>query len=148
MCSLRFFQLVSPQYTLQKYSIWSARKGHDIEFSLAQILAESTDVLHRISYAHNTEIKAFIHMQSIDTDPMTPQQAGDQIRGLDVRLTTFNLLAPCYKRMHAAIVPPEAEMVGTGLLAAEAKSRRISRESEFTELWRERAIETVSREGY
>lgn len=74
---------------------------------------------------------------------MVPPQANEQQRGLDLRLTTFNLLAPCYKRMHADVVPPGTEVAATGLLAAEAKSRRTSRESEFTELWRERAIQTV-----
>lgn len=65
-------------------------------------------------------------------------------RDLDVRLTTFNLLAPCYKRMHAEVMPAGTEIAVSGLLASEAKSRRTSRESEFTELWKERALQTVS----
>ncbi|CAM9336592.1 unnamed protein product, partial [Hapterophycus canaliculatus] len=43
---------------------------------------------------------------------------------MDFRLTTFNLLAPCYKRMH--------------------DRERTARESEFDGVWRERALETVS----
>lgn len=64
-------------------------------------------------------------------------------RGLDLRLTTFNLLAPCYKRMHPEALP--SGVVGNGLLAGQAKaSTRTSRESEFADLWRQRAVETVN----
>ncbi|CAN0287188.1 unnamed protein product [Laminaria digitata] len=66
-------------------------------------------------------------------------------RGLNLRLTTFNLLAPCYKRMHT-VEPPLAAGIadaGTGLLARRAKTERTARESEFAGLWRERAMETV-----
>lgn len=70
-------------------------------------------------------------------------------RGLDLRLTTFNLLAPCYKRMHALEAPVAAGIAdaGTGLLAMRAKTERTARESEFAGLWRERALETVRRGG-
>jgi len=64
-------------------------------------------------------------------------------RGMDFRLTTFNLLAPCYKRMHSE-APPIAE-TATGLLANQnrARAKRTARESEFDHVWRERALETV-----
>lgn len=67
---------------------------------------------------------------------------------MDFRLTTFNLLAPCYKRMHSEAVPVAAigeAGTGTGLLANRARTQRTARESEFNDVWRERALETVSR---
>lgn len=72
------------------------------------------------------------------------QMADD--RGLDFRLTTFNLLAPCYKRMHAGALPPAlSESARSGLLAGQATvSHRTARESEFADVWRQRAVETVS----
>ncbi|CAM9169928.1 unnamed protein product [Ectocarpus sp. 4 AP-2014] len=63
-------------------------------------------------------------------------------RGMEFRLTTFNLLAPCYKRMHSEVSTPVGG-VGTGLLANRAKGQRTARESEFDGVWRERALETV-----
>lgn len=73
---------------------------------------------------------------------------GDSLMGLDLRLTTFNLLAPCYKRMHGEVVPLKSAAAlanaGTGLLANQAKRRHTARESEFAGLWTERATETVS----
>ncbi len=62
---------------------------------------------------------------------------------MDFRLTTFNLLAPCYKRMHSE-TPPIAD-TATGLLAHQkrARAKRTARESEFDHVWRERAFETV-----
>lgn len=67
-------------------------------------------------------------------------------RELDLRLTTFNLLAPCYKRIHneMPIAAMAAAGSGTGLLASQAKKHHTPRESEFGVLWRERAIQTVS----
>lgn len=76
-------------------------------------------------------------------------QQGDQVRagmdkrGMELRLTTFNLLAPCYKRMHNEAPVPAIADGGTGLLASQAKTHRTARESEFGFLWRERAMETV-----
>lgn len=68
---------------------------------------------------------------------------------MDFRLTTFNLLAPCYKRMHSEVAPAVAAIgeagTGTGLLANRARAGRTARESEFDEVWRERALETVRR---
>lgn len=61
---------------------------------------------------------------------------------MDFRLTTFNLLAPCYKRMHDREVAPH--VAATGLLANRARTERTARESEFDGVWRERALETVS----
>lgn len=65
-------------------------------------------------------------------------------RGLDFRLTTFNLLAPCYKRMHNSEVAPQVAV--TGLLANRARTERTARESEFDGVWRGRAMETVRAE--
>lgn len=63
---------------------------------------------------------------------------------MDFRLTTFNLLAPCYKRMHSEVAPVAAiGEAGTGLLANRARTHRTARESEFDDVWRERALETV-----
>lgn len=73
----------------------------------------------------------------------------DAKRELDLRLTTFNLLAPCYKRIHNEV--PIAAMAAagsaTGLLASQARKHHTPRESEFGVLWKERAIQTVS-EGF
>lgn len=68
------------------------------------------------------------------------QASGEEERGLDLRLTTFNLLAPCYKRIPSEVPGLPA---GTGLLASQAKTLHTARESEFAGLWRERALETV-----
>lgn len=66
---------------------------------------------------------------------------------MDFRLTTFNLLAPCYKRMHSDVAPVAAiGEAGTGLLANRARTHRTARESEFDGVWRERALETVRRD--
>lgn len=61
---------------------------------------------------------------------------------MEFRLTTFNLLAPCYKRMHSEVSTPMGG-VSTGLLANRAKAQRTARESEFDGVWKERALETV-----
>lgn len=70
-------------------------------------------------------------------------------RELDLRLTTFNLLAPCYKRIHndVPIAAMAAAGSGTGLLASQARKHHTPRESEFDVLWEQRAIQTVS-EGF
>lgn len=76
----------------------------------------------------------------------TARSAGESkdavARGMEFRLTTFNLLAPCYKRMYSEVSMPVGG-VGTGLLANSAKGQRTARESEFDGVWRERALETV-----
>ncbi|CAM9309570.1 unnamed protein product, partial [Discosporangium mesarthrocarpum] len=78
--------------------------------------------------------------------------------GLDFRLTTFNLLAPCYKRIKpvtnkgglcppAGVEAPEAAHgtsgIGSALMALQAKLPQ-PRESSFDDLWRERAEDTVA----
>ena len=64
-------------------------------------------------------------------------------RELNLRLTTFNLLAPCYKRIHPEIPAAAMTATGTGLLASQARKHYTPRESEFDGLWRERAVQTV-----
>lgn len=87
-------------------------------------------------------------MFSVQEQTQEPRGETDE-RGLDLRLTTFNLLAPCYKRMHTVEAPLAAGIAdaGTGLLARRAKTERTARESEFAGLWRERAMETVREMG-
>lgn len=80
------------------------------------------------------------HAFSPPTQQDPAKASGSEERGLDVRLTTFNLLAPCYKRIPSEVPGLPA---GTGLLASQAKTLHTARESEFAGLWRERALETV-----
>ena len=98
-----------------------------------------------------TASDVFVLLYSVVQEQETQEQPRGEMdeRGLDLRLTTFNLLAPCYKRMHSLEAPLAAGIAnaGTGLLARRAKTERTARESEFAGLWRERAMETVRETG-
>ena len=95
-------------------------------------------------------LRGFLDLQQQETaaaaaDGVAMDTSEDSVeRGMDFRLTTFNLLAPCYKRMHSEVAPVAAiGEAGTGLLANRARTHRTARESEFDDVWRERALETV-----